>query len=212
MCAVIATVSKPNAAAELFNHPDYQTLVRHKGEPNLSLLRGPSADITPSKLLSKLMSTWSENTDNQQPLKSASSIDQDLPALLVTPVKALLGNARSPLTEIAEAHSKGAAVRSGCSKSLVPSEEAVRMANIGCNAVPGMRPAAYREALYSTWMTGRPWGMQFMPTSDEVCFHPSCAFLNILLLLGTTCKREWHKHQQSHLRMTQVLLQPEIVI
>ena len=38
----------------------------------------------------------------------------------------------------------------------------------GCRAVPGMSPADYREALYSTWMTGQPWGMQLINCdSDE---------------------------------------------
>lgn len=38
----------------------------------------------------------------------------------------------------------------------------------GCRAVPGMCPADYREALYSTWMTDRPWGMKLIDCdSDE---------------------------------------------
>ena len=47
-------------AADLLNHPDYKYLVRHNGEPNLSLLGGPAADITPANLMKKLMVKWSE--------------------------------------------------------------------------------------------------------------------------------------------------------
>lgn len=55
----------------------------------------------------------------------------------------------------------------GCS-TLVPSEDAVRMANIGATAIPGMSPMDYRQALYQTWMTGEPAGMQFMGFDSEL--------------------------------------------
>ena len=32
----------------------------------------------------------------------------------------------------------------------------------GCRAVPDMSPADYREAVYSTFMTGNPWGMRYL--------------------------------------------------
>ena len=30
-----------------------------------------------------------------------------------------------------------------------------------------MSPADYREALYSTWMTGQPWGMQLINCNSD---------------------------------------------
>ena len=50
---------------------------------------------------------------------------------------------------------------------LVPSEEAVRMANIGAEAVPGLSPMEYRQALYQTWMTDEPAGMQYMDWESD---------------------------------------------
>lgn len=49
--------------ADLLNHPDYKYLVRHKGEPCLSLLGGPEADITPANLLKKIVAKWSEEPE-----------------------------------------------------------------------------------------------------------------------------------------------------
>ena len=157
----------------------------HKGQPNLSLLGGPSADITPANLLNKLVSRWSEEAQSQ--LASGCNIP-GTPSPITT-TETLLGTASSaaraaPSPRIAESD------RSRHSKGL-PSAEAISMANTGCNAVPGMTAAAYREALYSTWTTGRPWGMQFFAASDEVS---SClmllslnACLVVMLSLDCTC-------------------------
>ena len=163
-----ADVSDRNfgCSADLYNHPDYQYLVHHNGEPNLSLFGGPSADITPANLLSKLMTRWSEEAE-QSPESASSSATAE----------ACLGTAAAPFSctdhsnATARASSATAAAARRRSKGgLKPSADAVSMANTGCRAVPGMSPAEYREALYSTWMTGRPWGMQYMPadSDDEV--------------------------------------------
>ena len=45
--------------------------------------------------------------------------------------------------------------------------ETMMLTAAGCRAVPGMCPADFREALYSTWMTGRPWGMKLIDCDSD---------------------------------------------
>lgn len=59
-------------AADLLNHPDYKYLVRHKGEPSLSLLGGPEADISPANLLKKIMAKWSKEPEESSDGGTAS--------------------------------------------------------------------------------------------------------------------------------------------
>ncbi len=165
---------QPVHHADLYSHPDYQYLVRHNGQPNLSLFGGPSADITPANLLNKLMTQWSEEEDQQSPESASSSATAE--SCFATAVDTLLSRTSTTTTTTTTSRSAGvrsataAAAGKGGKGSLRPSADAVSMANTGCRAVPGMSPAQYREALYSTWMTGRPWGMKHMPadSDDEV--------------------------------------------
>ena len=160
--------------------------MRHKGQPNLSLLGGPCADITPANLLNKLVSRWTEEAQTQ--IASSCNIP-GTPSTFVTPTKTLLGTASS-VTTATDSYMTAASDSSRNSKGLVPSAEAISMANTGCNAVPGMTAAAYREALYSTWTIGRPWGMQFFAASDEVCACLTLslnAYMVVMLPLYCTC-------------------------
>lgn len=59
-------------AADLLNHPDYKYLVRHNGEPSLSLLGGPEADITPANLLKKIMAKWCKEPEESSDGNTAS--------------------------------------------------------------------------------------------------------------------------------------------
>ena len=55
----------------------------------------------------------------------------------------------------------------------------------GCRAVPGMSPADYREALYSTWMTDRPWGMKLIncdSDGDDITYSSADEVYFVLLL------------------------------
>ena len=155
--------------AEPYSHPDYQYLVRHNGQPNLSLFGGSSADITPANLLNKVMTQWSDEEAQQSPESASSSAtaescfataDGTLPGITINTTSRSTG-VRSATAAAAGRRGKG---------GLKPSADAVSMANTGCRAVPGMSPAEYREALYSTWMTGHPWGMKHMSadSDDEV--------------------------------------------
>ena len=156
---------QPVHHAELYSHPDYQYLVRHNGQPNLSLFGGPSADITPANLLNKLMTRWSEEEDRKSPESASSSATAE----------SCFATADDTLLSTSTTSSSSAGVRSATATAagrrgkgaLRPSADAVSMANTGCRAVPGMSPAEYREALYSTWMTGRPWGMKHMPADSD---------------------------------------------
>ncbi|DBA73446.1 TPA: hypothetical protein ACH3X1_011479 [Trebouxia sp. C0004] len=168
------TEEEEESLAELYSHPDYQYLVRHNGQPNLSLFGGPSADITPANLLNKLMTQWSEEEDQQSPETASSSATAE--SCFATTSDTLL----STTTTITTSSSAGvrsataaAAGRRG-KTSLRPSADAVSMANTGCRTVPGIRPAEFREALYSTWMTGRPWGMKHMPADSDNEGNRSC--------------------------------------
>lgn len=162
---------QPVHHADLYSHPDYQYLVRHSGQPNLSLFDGPSADITPANLLNKLMTRWSEEEDQQSPESASSSATAE----------SCFATASDPLFSTTTTTNCSAGVKSATAATagrrgkggLRPSADAVSMANTGCRAVPGMSPAEYREALYSTWMTGRPWGMKHMPadSDDEVTLN-----------------------------------------
>ncbi len=158
---------QPVHHADLYSHPDYQYLVRHNGQPNLSLFGGPSADIASANLLNKLMTQWSEEEDQQSPESASSSATAE--SCFATASDTLLSNTTTTTT------SRSAGVRSATAAAagrrgkgaLRPSADAVSMANTGCRAVPGMSPAEYREALYSTWMTGRPWGIKHMPADSD---------------------------------------------
>ena len=63
VCSLCSIADPSVVTADLLNHPDYKYLVRHNGEPNLSLLGGPDADISPANLLKKLMVKWSEEAE-----------------------------------------------------------------------------------------------------------------------------------------------------
>ncbi|KAA6424665.1 MAG: hypothetical protein FRX49_05332 [Trebouxia sp. A1-2] len=150
------TEEEEEAVAELLSHPDYQYLVCHNGQPNLSLIGGPSADITPANLLNKLMSKWSEEEDQQSHESASSSATAESGFATVSDTLLSTTNITSRSTGVmpATAAAAGRRVKGG----LRPSADAVSMANSGCRAVPGMSPAEYREALYSTWMTGHAHG------------------------------------------------------
>lgn len=133
--------------ADLFNDPDYQYLVRHNGEPNLSLLGGPAADITPASLLNKLMLKWSKEADespddipNPEFTKAAfSNYDSNgvLSERWQTPADDLLPNCNSSSGDTAvESHVTAArgrrkGVTSSRTDRLKPSAEAFSMANTG---------------------------------------------------------------------------------
>ena len=159
---------QPVHHAELYSHPDYQYLVRHNGQPNLSLVGGPSADITPANLLNRLMTQWSEEEDQQSPESASSNATAE--SCFATASNTLLSTTTTACRSTGVWSATAAAAERRGKGGLRPSADAVSMANTGCRAVPGMSPAEYREALYSTWMTGRPWGMKHMPadSDDEV--------------------------------------------
>lgn len=257
------TVNFLSVCAELLAHPDYQYLVKHGGEPSLSLLGGPEHDISAANLWKKLMNKWAaegeaaEGTgphaqtlaqtlhsgtptaaakrssldqlmgkwaadvqarlaDTSTPSPDSSSTLQVLPGSAVGPaggleqplaeptasVMALPGSsaatdgtrpaaaassrhylaAAPPVRSLIAAAAAGAGgtfaqlePRSASDAWLqpkelrtpLPSEDAVKMANIGSDSVPGMSPAEYREALYHTWGTGQPAGMQYMASDSD---------------------------------------------
>ena len=165
----ICLCKQPFHHADLYSHPDYQYLVRHKGQPNLSLFGGSAADITPANLLNKLMTQWSEEEDQQSP-ESASSSSATAESCFATADDTLLSTTTTTSSSTGFRSATAAAAGRRGKGGLRPSADAVSMANTGCRAVPGMSPAEYREALYSTWMTGRPWGIKHMPadSDDEV--------------------------------------------
>ena len=74
---------------------------------------------------------------------------------------------------------------------LAPSEDAVRMANIGATAVPGMTPAEYRQALYHTWMTGEPAGMQYIDFDSDVEVRIPANECGIALFSKSLCCAKW---------------------
>ena len=112
------------------------------------------------------MTQWSEEAE-QSPESDSSRATAE--ACFCTADAPFSDTNSSSATAGADSTSAAAARRRG-QGGLTPSADAVSMANTGCRAVPGMSPAEYREARYSTWMTGRPWGMQYMPadSDDEV--------------------------------------------
>ena len=118
---------QPVHPAELYSHPDYQYLVRHNGQPNLSLFGGPSADITPANLLNKLMTQWSEEEDQQSPESASSSATAE-------PCFATIGDTLLS-TNTASSRSAGfrsataAAARRRVKGDWRPSADAVSMAN-----------------------------------------------------------------------------------
>jgi len=139
--------------------------VRYNGQPNLSLFGGPSADITPANLLNKLMTQWSEEEDQQSPESASSSATAE--SCFATASDTLLSSTTTTNRSAGVRSATAAAAGRRGKGGLRPSADAVSMANTGCRAVPGMSPAEYREALYSTWMTGRPWGMKHMPADSD---------------------------------------------
>ena len=46
------------------------------------------------------------------------------------------------------------------------------MANIGADVVPGLSPMEYRQALYQTWLTDEPAGMQHMDWESDTEVQP----------------------------------------
>ncbi|DBB18793.1 TPA: hypothetical protein ACH3X3_000394 [Trebouxia sp. C0006] len=167
------TEEEEEALADLYGHPDYQYLVRHKGQPNLSLFGGSAADITPANLLNKLMTQWSEEEDQQSP-ESASSSSATAESCFATADDTLLSTTTTTSSSTGFRSATAAAAGRRGKGGRRPSADAVSMANTGCRAVPGMSPAEYREALYSTWMTGRPWGIKHMPADSDDEDDRSC--------------------------------------
>ena len=140
--------------ADLLNHPDYKYLVRHQGEPNLSLLGGPAADITPANLLKKLMVKWSEEAEETSvctaPVSRAHAGDAVMPerweeaggpggsdgAMAQRDQGGLWGRAAPDLPRVSSNSPAAAAgrrrkCRRRSKKILKPSAEAVSMANSG---------------------------------------------------------------------------------
>ena len=132
--------------ADLLKRPDYKYLVSHDGEPNLSLLGGPHADITPANLLKKLMVKWSEeSSDCIPPGFGACTEDSVLPERWDEAGGS--AGSRGPMEqegqgqwrrgsmngEVPAAGRRGAECRRRRrhKKSLKPNAEAVSMANQG---------------------------------------------------------------------------------
>ena len=119
--------------------------MRHNGEPNLSLLGGPHADITPANLLKKLMVKWSEEAeesyDSTAPGFGACAGDAVMPEHWeeaggsggATAQEGQGGWRRgSRNSDVTAAGRKGADHRRRrTKKSLKPNAEAVSMANQG---------------------------------------------------------------------------------
>ena len=145
-----------DACADLFNDPDYQCLVSHNGVPNLSLLGGPAADITPANLLNKCILKWAEEEqaeEEEEADESPGSRESASGAYSVGSGKPLpecwqttcadLGVNQSDssgpavlgsvTTVAAESSRRRGETREGRrkKKSLKPSAEAVSMANTG---------------------------------------------------------------------------------
>lgn len=149
VCSLCSFADPSVVNADLLNHPDYKYLVRHNGEPNLSLLGGPDADITPANLLKKLMVKWSEEAEE--------SAEQTTPGFgacagsAVMPERwaeagAAAGSGRA-MEQGVQGGGRGSSMKSGVkaagtrgagdrrrrrkNKSLKPNAEAVSMANQG---------------------------------------------------------------------------------
>lgn len=97
--------------------------------------------------------------------RSTSKLLPSQEAVRMVDIRAEHRNSKSVLSgEAVSMANTGAEHRNS---KLVPSEEAVRMANIGAEAVPGLSPMEYRQALYQTWMTDEPAGMQHMDWESD---------------------------------------------
>ena len=121
--------------------------MRHNGQPNLSLLGGPDADITPANLLKKFMVKWCEEAE-----ETSECTSPGFGACAGMPERCEeagpSGESRGPMEQrgqgggrrssrgVAAAGKRGAAGRRRSNKSLKPNAEAVSMANQGLHLKP----------------------------------------------------------------------------
>ena len=128
-------------------------------EQQVSMTAAPSGGLTATAQLGH------QQLSSPKANLSERSTSKLVPSVRMGNIRAEHRNSKSVLS--GEAVSMATIGAEHRNSKLVPSEEAVRMANIGAEAVPGLSPMEYRQALYQTWMTDEPAGMQYMDWESD---------------------------------------------